>query len=58
MNNCLSRFLDDESAVSAIEYALLASLIVVVIFASVTTVGAQVASLYNYIKDQVILAMQ
>ena len=58
MNHCLSRFLDDESAVSAIEYALLASLIVVVIFASVATVGAQVASLFSYIKDQVILAIQ
>lgn len=58
MNNWLLRFYRDSSAVTAIEYALLAALIAVVIVGSVTVVGSQVLQMYNNIKDQVVLAMQ
>jgi pilus assembly protein Flp/PilA len=47
----------EEKAVSSIEYALLASLIAVVIVLSVGAVGTQVTSMYTYIKDQVVLAI-
>ena len=53
----LLRLQNDESAVTAIEYALLASLIAVVIALTVGTVGTQLNSLYTYVKDQVVLAM-
>lgn len=54
----LLRFHRDRSAVTAIEYALLAALIAIIIVGAVTTVGAQVLQMYDNIKDQVVLAMQ
>jgi pilus assembly protein Flp/PilA len=42
-------FLSDESGVTAIEYALIASLIAVAIIASVTAVGTSVTSVFNEI---------
>lgn len=48
----------DESAVAAIEYALIAGLIAVVIVVSVSAVGTQVARLFTFVKDQVVLAIQ
>jgi pilus assembly protein Flp/PilA len=42
-------FLNDESGVTAIEYALIASLIAVFIITAVTTVGGNVASVFNEI---------
>jgi pilus assembly protein Flp/PilA len=56
MDNAFKQFLGDESAVTAIEYALLGALIAVVIVVSVTTVGTQLSRLYNFVKDQVVLA--
>ncbi|MES2114219.1 MAG: Flp family type IVb pilin [Pseudomonadota bacterium] len=58
MKNWLQRFHGDRSAVTAIEYALLAALIAVIIVGSVVTVGSQVQQMYNNIKDQLVLAMQ
>ncbi|WP_190287743.1 Flp family type IVb pilin [Massilia sp. NR 4-1] len=58
MNNCLSHFLDDESAVSATEYALFTTLVTVAVFASVVTVGDEVLNLYTYIKDRLVLTLQ
>lgn len=57
MKNFLIRFCDDESAVTAIEYALLGTMIAVVIVASVGTVGIEVLRLFTFVKDQVVLAM-
>lgn len=54
----LSRFFDDESAVSSIEYALLAGLIAVIIVVSVSTVGGEISRLFTFVKDQVVLAIQ
>ena len=39
--NRVQNFLSDESGVTAIEYALIASLIAVFIIAAITTVGGQ-----------------
>ena len=45
----LQDFLGDESGVTAIEYALIASLIAVFIIAAVTTVGKQVSTVFTEI---------
>jgi pilus assembly protein Flp/PilA len=42
-------FLNDESGVTAIEYALIASLIAVAIITAVTTVGTNVTSVFTEI---------
>ena len=41
MNRFLSRFLDDERGATAIEYALIATLVSIIIVTAVTTVGAK-----------------
>ena len=46
MNQVLSRFLKDENGASAIEYALIASLIAVAIVGSVTAIGTKLSALY------------
>ena len=46
-------FLRDESGVTAIEYALLGSLIAVAIVASVTTVGLNLNVLYEMVASKV-----
>ena len=53
----LFRRLSDESAVTAIEYALLAGLIATVLSITITLLGDQVRLLFVYVKDQVVLAM-
>jgi pilus assembly protein Flp/PilA len=45
----LQAFLGDESGVTAIEYALIASLIAVFVIAAVTTVGTQVRTVFTEI---------
>ena len=42
-------FLSDESGVTAIEYALIASLIAVAIIGAVTTVGSNVSTVFTEI---------
>lgn len=49
--------LHEDSAVTAIEYALLASLLAVAVVASISLVGDQVLLMYGHIKDQIILAL-
>ena len=53
----LFRRLSDESAVTAIEYALLAGLIATVLVITITLLGDQVRLLFVYVKDQVVLAL-
>jgi pilus assembly protein Flp/PilA len=53
----LLRFIRSDSGVSAIEYALLAGLIAVVIVVSVGTAGTQLVALFTYVKTQVVQAM-
>jgi pilus assembly protein Flp/PilA len=53
----LLRFIRSDSGVSAIEYALLAGLIAVVIVVSVGTAGTELVALFTYVKTQVVQAM-
>jgi len=57
MKQLILHFIESESAVTAIEYALIASLIVVVIIVSVGFVGSQVNAMYTLVKDQIVLAI-
>ena len=56
MKRLFSR-LHEDAAVTAIEYALLASLLAVAVVASISLVGDQVLLRYGHIKDQIILAL-
>ena len=47
----IQRFIKDEEGVTAIEYALIAALIAVVIIAIVSNTGKNVAAVFNKIKD-------
>ena len=58
MKTFITQLYTDESAVAAIEYALLASLIAVAILAGVSSVGSQVGTLYTFVKDKVVEALQ
>lgn len=53
----LFRRISDESAVTAIEYALLAGMIATVLAITITVLGDQVKLLFSYVKDQVVLAL-
>jgi pilus assembly protein Flp/PilA len=45
----INKFINDESGVTAIEYALIASLIAVFIIVAVQSVGTQVSTVFNEI---------
>jgi pilus assembly protein Flp/PilA len=47
----LTRFIEDESGVTAIEYALIASLIAVFIITAVQYVGTQVSTVFTEIGN-------
>jgi pilus assembly protein Flp/PilA len=47
MTRLVSRFMEDESAATAIEYGLIAALIAVVIIGSVTTLGTKVKTTFT-----------
>ena len=51
MSSFLQAFLDDKSAVTAIEYGLIAGLIAVVIITVITTVGTDLTNLFNSVSD-------
>lgn len=50
--NGVKAFVQDEDGVTAIEYGLIASLIAVVIIASVKLVGTNLQGIFNYIAGQ------
>lgn len=50
----LSRIWGEDAAVTSIEYALIASLIAVVIVGAVATVGSEVQAAYQYVADCVV----
>lgn len=56
MSPAASCFVRDESAVTSIEYALLGSLIAVVIVGSVTKLGINVLALYEIVSAAVVAA--
>jgi pilus assembly protein Flp/PilA len=47
MSRFMTRFLNDESGATAIEYGLIAALIAVVIIGAVTSVGTKVSSTFT-----------
>ncbi len=53
MKNLIARFSVDVSGATAIEYALLASLISVVMIAAATSVGNNLAAVFNKIAANV-----
>ena len=48
----LSRFAQDESGATAIEYGLIAALVAVVIITAVTTMGGNLSSTFNTIATK------
>ena len=57
MRNLLSRFAQDESGVTAIEYALIGGLIAVVVIAAVTAVGSDLSTAFNYVGSSLATAI-
>eukprot|EP01037_Dinobryon_pediforme_P011706 gene11706-11795_t len=53
VNQVVSRFLKNEDGASAIEYALVASLIAVAIVGSVTAIGTKLSALYADIAAKI-----
>ncbi len=51
MKTLVSRFVQEESGVTAIEYGLIAALIAVVIITAVTAVGNQLTNVFNFIAN-------
>jgi len=49
--NLISRFLNDESGVTAIEYGLIAALIAVVIIGAVSTVGTSLTGTFSAVAS-------
>lgn len=56
MGPVTSSFVREESAVTSIEYALLSSLIAIVIVASVTNLGVNLLALYDIVSVAVAAA--
>ena len=54
--NFIKNFVREEDGVTAIEYGLIAALIAVVIIASVTIVGTQLAVVFKKVSDALIAA--
>lgn len=52
MNNLLSLLVRDRKAVTAIEYALIAALIAVVIIGAVTTLGTNASATFNTVASE------
>jgi pilus assembly protein Flp/PilA len=53
MTNLVTRFANDESGATAIEYGLIAALIAVAIIVAVTAVGTSLSDVFNTISTKV-----
>jgi len=51
MKNLVSRFVSDESGVTAIEYGLIAALIAVIIIGAVSTVGTKLSTTFSTVAS-------
>jgi pilus assembly protein Flp/PilA len=51
--NSIKNFINDESGVTAIEYAMIAALIAVVIVAAVRSLGTKVSSLFTSVTTAI-----
>jgi len=52
MTIILSRFVNDESGATAIEYGLTASLIGIALIAATSSVGSKLSATFNYVAAQ------
>ena len=52
MRHLITRFRNDQSAATAIEYGLIAALISVVIITAVTTVGTNLTAMFNTVGSK------
>jgi pilus assembly protein Flp/PilA len=52
MKNLFSRFANDESGATAIEYGLIAALVAVVIITALTTLGNNLTATFNEVSDE------
>jgi len=57
MQNLVTRFFQDESGVTAIEYGLIAALISVVCITAMTTAGTQLNAVYTSISGHLATAL-
>ena len=53
MQNLVTRFVNDESGATAIEYGLIAALIAVVVITAVTTIGTNLRGTFNNVANSV-----
>ncbi len=53
MSKFVTRFINDESGATAIEYGLIAALIAVVIITAVTTIGTNLKGTFNNVANAV-----
>ena len=51
MKNLFSRFVADESGVTAIEYGLIAALVAVIIIGAVSTVGTNLSATFSKVAN-------
>jgi pilus assembly protein Flp/PilA len=56
MKNLLTRFQNDESGATAIEYGLIAGFVSIAIIASLKLIGPQLSRIFGAIKDALVLA--
>lgn len=56
MKNLITRFQNDESGATAIEYGLIAALVSVVIIGALQLVGQELTNVFTAIKDALINA--
>ncbi|RQS69533.1 Flp family type IVb pilin [Burkholderia sp. Bp8963] len=54
----VAKWIDDESGVTSIEYALMGSLVSIVIFAGAGTLGGSLSELYERVAASALAAMQ
>ena len=52
MSRFVTRFMNDESGATAIEYGLIAAFVSVVIITALTLLGGQLEALFTYIAGQ------
>jgi pilus assembly protein Flp/PilA len=56
MKTLVSRFVNDQSGVTAIEYGLIAALVAVVIIPALILVGANLSTVFNFIATSLVAA--
>ncbi|MGU7772860.1 Flp family type IVb pilin [Burkholderia sp. MR1-5-21] len=58
VREAVARWIDDESGVTSIEYALMGSLVAIAIFGGAGTFGTAVNELYEHVAARALAAMQ